>query len=799
MRGKRVNLFIGVLLAFILLLGLYNCGGGSSSSSTDSSSTVKGLFSDSPVTGLEYKTGTVSGITENGFFECKKGDNVTFYLGNVTFGTTECKSIVTPVDLSDNQTAIENMLIFLQSLDNDSDPDNGITITKDVRQKAENWSLDFSSKDFKKQIPDNITLIDNGTAINRFKKSLYCLYSGVYEGKYSDGNSKQDIPLYFLVSPRKAFSLIFEKRISPISSGGLSSEGVPVFVFDGEDDDSGLELQDLLWLSLDEHNKPSLIGGEKDFKFINFDTILATFVGEEDNVTISAKKIDFKYELNAIYRFTGMVSFGEGEYSPIVVDILPDNKIVAFVYDNSEDSDNGRKLYKLQGVLSSDGSFDIVGEDGEELKGIFDANQIGIAGKWLKNKEEKGLFVGYGCAINIGLKKQQHNDYSGGDHLTDIETEQQVKDVLGGIKEANLQFFKGIGYSAILFDLLDVEDTEDVDGEPRSARSISLLYNNGNYKSMISDIHKIIGFSLNNVLSRSRIEEEYSSAGEPIEEECSLSGSYVVTENIDLLGYIGYKAVFNNCCIDSRRCINGSEELEGIYYGDGFSVRIKADNLTITKETARQKDNSTIAIRMDNITTFLSMGEKGIYALMNGKVYSSLDNSSTETEFKNFEIKPDKSSIKEGMVGWFILNGEIKEFMINDSKSITMKYTNFPSFAFNSNGAREGLLSLDYSPDDFCNGADGNYKVKIDKQEISINGDVIINSKPEGKEIIVIVNLDGKTIFNGNNIDDFINKECSIEKENIFEDFEFPDELGFTPLLISTGGADDIEIVGSPE
>jgi hypothetical protein len=134
------------LAALSVLLVLSACGGGGGGDEQGGT----GVFLDAPVAGLEYETATISGVTDaQGRFEYGAGEDVTFRVGDTILGTTRGKRTVTPLDLSPGavapttnreleevvnesgstpETRFVNLLVFLQTVDADGDPDNGIEI-----------------------------------------------------------------------------------------------------------------------------------------------------------------------------------------------------------------------------------------------------------------------------------------------------------------------------------------------------------------------------------------------------------------------------------------------------------------------------------------------------------------------------------------------------------------------------------------------------------------------------------------------------------------------------------------------
>lgn len=146
----KKNTLLRALIAAGLTTGLAACGGGSSSggSAADqppggenppAGAELTGQFVDSPVGGLEYlrsnKGSEVYLTNDNGEFIYQDGETVTFKIGQLTLGSTQGGAVVSPRNLASEAGAI-NVARVLQTLDEDGDPTNGITISADVRSKA---------------------------------------------------------------------------------------------------------------------------------------------------------------------------------------------------------------------------------------------------------------------------------------------------------------------------------------------------------------------------------------------------------------------------------------------------------------------------------------------------------------------------------------------------------------------------------------------------------------------------------------------------------------------------------------
>lgn len=190
-------------LALIASIGsIAACGGGGSSSA----STKTGYFIDSAVEGLEYSSGSTTGITSSdGSFKYEEGKPVTFKLGNMTLGSlTVSNSRVFPVDLvngatdelNDNVTLIAQVL---QTLDSDSDPSNGITILPSTRQSmtqtvnlatanAAQATTAFT-QGLSTATNGAVSMVTVANARNHLQGNLLQEYVGTWTGTYSGDDS----------------------------------------------------------------------------------------------------------------------------------------------------------------------------------------------------------------------------------------------------------------------------------------------------------------------------------------------------------------------------------------------------------------------------------------------------------------------------------------------------------------------------------------------------------------------------------------------------------------------------------
>jgi hypothetical protein len=156
---NKINTFLLSTITASLLVG---CGGGSSdsTSSSNSSTSNTAYLVDSPIEGMEYSCDSSSEIKvtgADGAFNYDSTCNViTFSIGNIAISSLDTKNINTdgkiyPADLlslerTDTTTPrLQNMLRFLQSIDSDNNPNNGITIDEATKATLKNANaIDFS-------------------------------------------------------------------------------------------------------------------------------------------------------------------------------------------------------------------------------------------------------------------------------------------------------------------------------------------------------------------------------------------------------------------------------------------------------------------------------------------------------------------------------------------------------------------------------------------------------------------------------------------------------------------------------
>jgi hypothetical protein len=161
---------------------------------------LSGVFLDSPVERIDYSSGSQSGTTNSkGEFDYEEGSTVIFSLGSLVLGEAQGGEIVTPLEIFPGQNTSSDQVVnfarFLQGLDIDGDPSNGIQIDPELKKRISEFSenqgivkLDFSSLDFsnpnsnllvKKLNDDNISIPSKAEALEHLQGTINKLNQGV--------------------------------------------------------------------------------------------------------------------------------------------------------------------------------------------------------------------------------------------------------------------------------------------------------------------------------------------------------------------------------------------------------------------------------------------------------------------------------------------------------------------------------------------------------------------------------------------------------------------------------------------
>jgi len=127
----------GVFGIVLMASMLAACGGSSDSSGEEE--LLSGVFSDSPVGGLNFATQSTSGVTDtDGVFHYREGEAVVFRIGKLALPAVLASEMVTPLDMAIDgdldDPSVVNIARLLQSLDEDANPENGIAIPQSTNE-----------------------------------------------------------------------------------------------------------------------------------------------------------------------------------------------------------------------------------------------------------------------------------------------------------------------------------------------------------------------------------------------------------------------------------------------------------------------------------------------------------------------------------------------------------------------------------------------------------------------------------------------------------------------------------------
>lgn len=172
LKHQIFKLFIQILFVFAFSVSLFGCSSGGSDVNPESTNEVikTGIIVDSPVENISFNTPTQAGTTNtNGEFTYKQGEMVTFSIGAMVFPPVIAVEVITPLTLAGASSIFDqqatNIARLMQSLDEDGDPLNGITIPSLAALIATEVDFNVDTTIFENN-PDVINLVANSGAVN---------------------------------------------------------------------------------------------------------------------------------------------------------------------------------------------------------------------------------------------------------------------------------------------------------------------------------------------------------------------------------------------------------------------------------------------------------------------------------------------------------------------------------------------------------------------------------------------------------------------------------------------------------
>jgi hypothetical protein len=421
-RRSAASSFSAALLASLLCaLVLAGCGGATGDLGNvigldqGEAPTGTGIFRDSNVSGLDYVSGDIEGVTTSpdlegdvgGVFEFEIGEPVTFSIGGVTLGTAGLGNpFLTPVDLLPNANTgrrdVQNMVRFLMMLDRNNDPLDGIEISDAVRAVAQNWEqINFGALDFDElmvPIMSDVAGADNRVpelsteleAKAHIDNTLRCSYSGAFGGTFSDPNAVIG-SVGFTVDSRNGLLSGYVYRSATETYSRLN--GINPLRFDG---------QNISTVSLTGRSVPDLDDFTVQFTTLNqingnWDSDVTNQAG-----TLTGGRIDpiqspaFRFVARYEGDDTGVISFG--------INRSPSDGALSNV--------SGELYSLLDGAVTFSGR--LIGLTGARtliadaqaisFLGELDFESMTVSGTWEGTTPERttitGTFEGTGCQLN---------------------------------------------------------------------------------------------------------------------------------------------------------------------------------------------------------------------------------------------------------------------------------------------------------------------------------------------------------------------------------------------------------------
>lgn len=170
-----------ILAAGVAAILVSACGG-------SDDAPLKSTFVDAAVSGAAYGTATQSGTTAtDGGFSYRPGESVTFAVGGVRLPAVAVPgSVVTPIDMGADGTATDpatlNIARFIQALDSDNNPDNGIVINAARVAPGATTPANWSAANPGALLAAGVTVPTEGQALTHLAKSVAAA-KGLPQGK----------------------------------------------------------------------------------------------------------------------------------------------------------------------------------------------------------------------------------------------------------------------------------------------------------------------------------------------------------------------------------------------------------------------------------------------------------------------------------------------------------------------------------------------------------------------------------------------------------------------------------------
>lgn len=372
-----------------------------------------GIFRDSNVSGLDYESGELSGVTSvvtgqtpGGQFQFQIGRPVTFSLGGVTIGTASLgASFLTPVDLVGNgntsRPEVQNIARFLMMLDNNGNPDDGIAISEAVRTVAQSWQpLNFGSLTFDADlipIISDVASVDSRvptlpaavTAKNHLDATLRCSYSGAFGGTFADANAAVG-NFAFSIDSRNGILTGHVRRSNVQIPVVEQLNGVTALRFDG---------QNISAVSVSGRTQPG--GDDFTFQFTTINQIDGNWQNSNTSTQGTFNGARINDTQLPLYRFTGRFDGDDRGVFSIGVSDATFNNVSGEMYSAA-----GVRTTLSARVIGLTATRTLImnGGDVKEFNGEINLDTMTLSGTWEqpidRDTTNIGTFSGSGCKLN---------------------------------------------------------------------------------------------------------------------------------------------------------------------------------------------------------------------------------------------------------------------------------------------------------------------------------------------------------------------------------------------------------------
>jgi hypothetical protein len=206
----NLSRFKALVLSCVATVVFVGCGGGSDSTTTTAPVVATGTFVDAPVQGLKYVTATQNGYTDaNGTYKYVAGEQVEFFLGNLSLGKVTASTLTTPytmagdTNISAPSDKAKNIAMLLQNFDANRSDSAVLDLSKLKDHDFSDVNLSIASSAMETKITallgslgilidSNITLINAATASTAMKTYVAeatLKYNAKFTAEYLSGKT----------------------------------------------------------------------------------------------------------------------------------------------------------------------------------------------------------------------------------------------------------------------------------------------------------------------------------------------------------------------------------------------------------------------------------------------------------------------------------------------------------------------------------------------------------------------------------------------------------------------------------